>query len=216
MRRKLSLVFPPFANPCSPPLGVAHLKNHVETHVPGWSVKALDLNLAYHEALYEAFASENAAALEGNAVPDLSLSPEAVAFFHGQDGGALLRRGDLHARYTFEMDNFFSQNARMLIPRLATAFKGGASWPRIFRDFADRVVAESPDAVGISACYNEQFWFAMCLATAWVDPYRAQGGPSAESRAVPASALWPPGSRAGRARPSKRSLGRAPYPGPDA
>ena len=50
--RRIVLAFPPFSSPVSPPLGVATLKSHVDAQVPGWQAKVLDLNLAYHTAMY--------------------------------------------------------------------------------------------------------------------------------------------------------------------
>ena len=44
--------------------------------------------------------------------------------------------------------------------------RADAPLPNVFRDHAARILAEGPDAVGVSVCYNQQFWFGVCLAKA--------------------------------------------------
>jgi hypothetical protein len=162
--KKLVLAFPPFSTPLSPPLGVCMLKSYVDQTAPGWSSRVVDLNLLYHEKIFENIDDDSPPLLRGNPLPPIALSRAAESFFREDEDGAFYRRPDRYAAYANLMLNFFGTNATQLSKRLQGAYRNAESMPSVIELFADVALADDPDAVGISICYNEQFWVGMCLA----------------------------------------------------
>jgi hypothetical protein len=143
------------------------LKGHIERTVPGWSAKVLDLNLAGYEAVFDLLSQGQG--LDPQRFPEGKLAQ--IALFRARDvfrGGSeveFYRRPDLYAIYADLLTRLTEQES-ISTAALESLFRADAPLPNVFQDHAARILAESPDAVGISVCYNRQFWFGICLAKA--------------------------------------------------
>jgi radical SAM superfamily enzyme YgiQ (UPF0313 family) len=125
----------------------------------------VDLNLLYHEKIFQAIRQKSRPLLQGNPLPAMPLPPEAEAFFRGGDEHEFYHRPDRHAEYTNRLVDFFAANSWLLVKRLEAVYRNDDPMPAIFEELADALLAGDPDAVGISVCYNEQFWVGICLAS---------------------------------------------------
>ena len=166
-RKKIVLAFPPFASPTAPPLGVCALKGHIERTLPDWSAKVLDLNLVGYETVFDFLTRGQG--LDPKRFPEGKLAE--IALFHARDvfrGRSeveFYRRPDLYAIYADVLTRLTEQES-ISTADLESLFRSDAALPNVLQDHAARILAESPDAVGISVCYNQQFWLGVCLAKA--------------------------------------------------
>jgi radical SAM superfamily enzyme YgiQ (UPF0313 family) len=162
--KRLVLAYPPFSTPVSPPLGVTTLKGYLDRALPAWSSRVVDLNLLYHEKIFQAFRQKSSPLFQGNPLPGILLPPEAEPFLRGADEHEFYHRPDRHLEYGNRMVGFFTANSWLLARRLEAVYRNDEPMPVVFEELADALLAGDPDAVGISVCYNEQFWVGICLA----------------------------------------------------
>jgi anaerobic magnesium-protoporphyrin IX monomethyl ester cyclase len=166
-KKLLVLAVPPFIMPTSPPLGVCMLKGYIERSLPEWSVRAVDLNLAAFERIFACLARGpylDPRAFKEGPFGEIALS-HAREVFHGADETEFYLRPD---RYTVYADLFY----RLLFHEifnygpLEQAYRSGGPMPPLIEEFAASLVAGNPSAVGISVCYTQQVWMAICLGKA--------------------------------------------------
>ena len=166
-KKKLVLAYPEYSSVTAPPLGVAYLKGYVQRTLPDWSVKVIDLNLDAHQRVFQRLA-------EGPL-----FSP--TAFAEGREGELMAVRGAETFRGKYP-DDFYGSTERMVQYSLlwnritrsllfqpapySQAFLGRAAMPERVKRQVKMLLDERPTAVGISICYNEQYWAGLCLARA--------------------------------------------------
>jgi anaerobic magnesium-protoporphyrin IX monomethyl ester cyclase len=166
-RKKLVLAYPPYSTVTAPPLGVAYLKGYVQRTLPDWSVTVLDLNVRAHAEVFEGLR-------RGPMLP-ASFFPEGRAgelelvraseTFRGEHDDEFYGDAERVVHYS----RLWSRALRGVLhqpTRDQRAFEGRAAMPVEIERHADRLLAEAPDAIGISICYNEQYWSGLCLALA--------------------------------------------------
>jgi len=152
--KRFVLAYPPFSTPLSPPLGVTTLKGYLDHALPAWSSRVVDLNLLYHEKIFQAIREKSSPLLQGNPLPGIPLPPEAEAFFRGSDEHEFYHDPDRHLEYTNRVVEFFAANSWLLVKRLEAVYRNDEPMPVIFEELADALLAGDPDAVGISVCYS--------------------------------------------------------------
>jgi len=163
-RRKLVLAFPPYATAFSPPLGVCSLKGFLERSVTNWSVKVMDLNLAMHQAFFDHLARRPVQPGEGLAerLAGETLLGQAARVFGGENAHEFYLRPDRYLLYGKLWQNLPGQLAP--VEQLRAAYLGSATMPVLVARCASAILAEAPDVVGLSICYNQQLDLALCLA----------------------------------------------------
>ncbi len=162
--RRLVLAYPVHSLATSPPLGVCQLKGYVQRALPDWTVKVLDLNLEAHEDLFERIRQK--ATLPISEFPpgtlgEIALS-RAAETFRGAHPHEFYDRMDRYLVYT-ELWQRYVRSAIVRLERLQEGFRGGPM-PALIERQAELVLHEKPSVVGISICYTQQLWAAMCLA----------------------------------------------------
>jgi len=165
--KRLVLAFPPFSAATSPPLGICTLKGFVNRCVKGWHATAIDLNLLTHQKIFQFIARgpylDRNAFREG-ALGEIALS-QASEVFRGADDDEFYFRPDRYSVYAdlaLRLITHETQGFRAL----EQVYRSGAQMPPLINDFADRIMAAKPDAIGISLCYSQQLWMALCLGKA--------------------------------------------------
>ena len=156
--KKIVIIFPPLTMPTSPPLGAAMLKGFVERESPEWHVKLLDLNTWMFDRLISAIGS-------GSMQLDINAFPEGVSAIFGLVNAAKVFRGhddrqfygrpdlyDQHAELFLRFTDYYTQQ----LGALCEAHQKRPDVPPIVQLMLDQVLAEKPDAVGISMIFSEQ------------------------------------------------------------
>lgn len=161
--KRIVLAHLPYTSPLGPPLGVCMLKSHVDRMALGWSARVMDLNLLYHEEVLATLDENDPPVLEGNRIDPATLR-RAVECFRGGNDEEFYGQPERYDTYVYSAYRFFPPFTRAFYKRLEAAYRNAEVAPNIIEKFTDRVMAEDPDAVGLSVCYNEQFWFGICLA----------------------------------------------------
>jgi radical SAM superfamily enzyme YgiQ (UPF0313 family) len=166
--KKLVLAYAPYSTVTTPPLGVAYLKGYVQRMLADWSVELVDLNLEAHQEFFERLAEQPMLRSpkywpEGKAGErDLARAAET---FRGAHPEEFYGDGDRMVHYSL----LWHRALRGSLHRpteYAMAFHGRAPMPAEIERQAARLLARAPTAIGISACYVEQFWASLCLARA--------------------------------------------------
>ena len=168
-KKQLVLAFPPYSiPPTSPPLGVCLLKEFIETALPDWSGRILDFNLDMHAEFFRSLAVRRC--LPADEFPEGLLGEVALSYagdlFRGRHSDEFFGRPD---RYTLCADLWLRLMHREVIALpsvLRQAFEGKIAMPALIDKYAQRVLAEQPDVVGLSLCYSQQVWAGLCLAKA--------------------------------------------------
>jgi hypothetical protein len=157
-QKTLVLVFPPLTMPTSPPLGVSMIKGFIQRELPDWRVKIIDLNLWTFDRLFAALAS-GSLPLNPHAFPEgpaatLGLQ-KAVEMFRGKNDAEFYNRPDLYDHYG-DLFLRFTEAYTQELAALCTAHEKGAPLALLFEEFLNLILAEKPDAVGVSMIFNEQ------------------------------------------------------------
>jgi radical SAM superfamily enzyme YgiQ (UPF0313 family) len=139
------------------------LKSHVDRMAPGWSAHVIDLNLLYHEEVLAGLDENDPPSVGGNPIDPATLR-RGVDCFRGGNDEEFYSHPERYDTYLYQRSRFFPPFTHAFAKRLESAYRNAEVAPKIIEKFADRVMAEDPDAVGLSVCYNEQFWFGICLA----------------------------------------------------
>lgn len=166
-KKTLVLAVPPLVMPTSPPLGVCMLKGYIESTLADWSVRIFDFNLSAVDNIFARIArgpyldSRN---FKEGTFGEIALS-RAAGVFRGADEAEFYHRAD---RYTVYADLFY----RVLLQEtfasspLEQAYKNDGPMPPLIEEYASSLIADGPAAVGISVCYTQQVWMALCLGKA--------------------------------------------------
>jgi hypothetical protein len=157
-KKTIVLVFPPLTMPTSPPLGIAMLKGFVERELPDWRVKVLDLNIWTFEQLFRGLA-EGRLPLDPKIFPE---GPEAVRgllkaaeVFRGKNDEEFYHHPDLYDRYG-ELFLRFTETFTRELGDLCEQHNKGRPLTPFVRGWLDLILAEKPDAFGISMIFSEQ------------------------------------------------------------
>lgn len=163
--RNLLLVFPPFAQITSPPLGICCLKGYLEQALPNWNVSTLDLNLQLHRQLFKII--QQRPVLSHSNFPEGSLGEIALSHmelvFQGHAPLEFYQRPD---RYNMYADLLLRLVAgeQSYIQSILTANEGQP--PPIINTWCEDLLKAKPNAIGISICYNQQLAYGLILARA--------------------------------------------------
>lgn len=163
-KKKLLLVFPPYAMATSPPLGVCVLKGRLEATLPMWSVKVLDLNLLAQEKLFDRLLAGpylNRDAFPEGPLGEIALS-RAAEVFRGANERDFYYRADRYSVYA----SLFERLLRHEMSNLGALEQGyfdSDRMPSLVKWLVEQIKAEQADAVGISLCYTQQVWWGLCM-----------------------------------------------------
>jgi hypothetical protein len=157
-RKTMVVVFPPLTMPTSPPLGASMLKGYVERELPEWRVKVLDLNVWTFARLFAALA-DGSLRLDPRGFPE---GPAAVRgllraadAFRGKNNVEFFERPDVYDHYA-ELFLRFTDSVTQQLGASCDASRNGTPPPAIVQEFVNLILAEKPDAVGISMIFSEQ------------------------------------------------------------
>jgi hypothetical protein len=143
--------------PTSPPLGASMLKGFIERELPDWRVKVLDLNVWTFDRLFEGLAG--GAQLNPRVFPEGPQATvdlmRAAGAFRGGNNYDFYNRPDLYDRYG-ELFLRFTEAYTQELAALCAAHENGNPLAPIFSEFLRLILAEKPDAVGISMIFSEQ------------------------------------------------------------
>jgi hypothetical protein len=157
-KKTFVVVFPPLTMPTSPPLGVSFLKSFVERELPDWRVKILDLNLWTFERLFEGL-EQGRLPLDAKAFPEGAEAArgliQAARVFRGRHDDEFYQRPDLYDQYGDLFLRFTETFSRELASLCEAHYQGKPLTP-IVREWLDLILAEKPDAFGISMIFSEQ------------------------------------------------------------
>ncbi len=165
--KRLVLAYPPYSTATAPPLGLCALKGFLRQTLPEWSVKVLDLNLLAHQELFGELAGRLCAPGPNfieRLLSEALLSRTAETFL-GQHGQEFYDRPD---RYFLGTRIWLER----VLPALANdvalekAYRHDAELPECYGRYAQAVLNEQPGIIGLSICYTQQLWPALCLAKA--------------------------------------------------
>jgi hypothetical protein len=152
------LVFPPLVMPTSPPLGISMLKGFVERELPEWRVKVLDLNVWTFERLFAGLA-EGKLPLEPKVFPEGAEAArgliKAAEVFRGKKSEEFYHHPDLYDQYG-ELFLRFTETFTRELGALCEAHDKGKPLTPLVREWLNLILAEKPDAVGISMIFSEQ------------------------------------------------------------
>ena len=165
--KKLLLLYPPLTQVTSPPLGLAALKGYLKEVCPEWEVKALDLNLFFHEillSLYFRRGGLNAQSFPEGILAEIALQ-QAVEAFRGGRNFDFFERPDRYTQYADLMLRFEESG---LANRAAfeACVSEQAAMPPLVEALVKEALKDTPSAIGISLCYSQQLWPALALGKA--------------------------------------------------
>lgn len=88
----------------------------------------------------------------------------AAACFQGGSEAEFYDQAELYGLYAERWHQFFPAKNRLYAKELEGGYRNSQPMPDVVDTLVDNVLAEKPGMVGISICYNEQFWFGICIA----------------------------------------------------
>lgn len=158
---QVNLVFPPFALPQSPPLGIGHIKSYIEKHVSGYSVKCFDLNLLFHNGYFKSLEIGSLGApYKIEALVRLSgevFRGERPDLFYNRGSYDLLARAcfnslaAIHAQYSDACKSYVEEEKHSHIIDL-------------LEQYADELLSNTPALIGFSVMMVGQLYCFLALA----------------------------------------------------
>ncbi|MBF0588399.1 MAG: tetratricopeptide repeat protein [Magnetococcales bacterium] len=148
---RIQLLFPPCSQP-APPLGIATLKAYVEQR-SSFRVQCRDLNTQFLRALMAGI-ERGETVLPLNQAQQQRLA-ECFGYF---------KRNTVHERSSELFTRFISTLSTSLDRQCRDALECGAPTPPWILEWADQVLAESPDVVGFSLMFQEQYALSVLMA----------------------------------------------------
>jgi len=140
------------------------LKGFVERTLPDWSVKVHDLNLDIHERIFSAVARGPIAnsSIEGP-LKEIALS-RAADVFRGKNDQEFYTRPDRYTVYGNLFLELIDQQTLDFTAAVKSAFLSEERMPPLIEEYAEIILKENPEAIGVSLCFSQQLWVALCLA----------------------------------------------------
>ena len=165
--KRLVLAYPPITLATAPPLGVCTLKGSLQKTLPDWQVRVRDLNLLMHEKLFDVIAARRYLTegdLRESLLNEIALS-RAAEVFRGKSDREFYYRPDRYSIYA-DLYNHLVMTEISRSPALEQNYNSSQGMSSLIEHFAQLVLGEQPEIIGISLCYTQQVWWGLCLGKA--------------------------------------------------